>query len=84
MHTIRLLQSCEQIFRTGSLQVRVDNRDELLDIKSGKWPYDMIMQKAENLIWAIENHYTTSSLPEYPEIQRTEGLLVEIRKKLYK
>lgn len=49
MHTIRLLQSCEQIFRTGSLQVRVDNRDELLDIKSGKWPYDMIMQKQKTL-----------------------------------
>lgn len=84
MHTIRLLQSCEQIFRTGSLQVRVDNRDELLDIKSGKWPYDMIMQKAENLIWAIENHYTTSSLPEYPDTEKTADLLIKIRKHLYK
>ena len=84
MHTIRLLQSCEQIFGTGSLQVRVDNRDELLDIKSGKWPYDMIMQKAEDLILAIEDCYTTSTLPEYPDVRRTADLLVKIRKHLYK
>ncbi len=35
MHTIRLLQSCEQIFKTNSLNIRVENRDELLDIKAG-------------------------------------------------
>lgn len=83
MHTIRLLQSCEQIFRTGSLQVRVDNRSELLDIKSGNHAYEAVMQKAEDLIQTIEHYYTTSTLPDYPDIQRTEGLLVEIRKKLY-
>ena len=37
MHTIRLLQSCEQIFKNSSLNIRVDNRDELLDIKAGNW-----------------------------------------------
>ncbi|MCT4296269.1 nucleotidyltransferase domain-containing protein [Elizabethkingia anophelis] len=83
MHTIRLLQSCEQIFRTGFLQVRVDNRSELLDIKSGNHAYEAVMQKAEDLIQTIEHYYTTSTLPDYPDIQRTEGLLVEIRKKLY-
>ncbi|WP_407533110.1 DNA polymerase beta superfamily protein [Elizabethkingia anophelis] len=83
MHTIRLLQSCEQIFRTGFLQVRVDNRSELLDIKSGNHAYGAVMQKAEDLIQTIEHYYTTSTLPDYPDIQRTEGLLVEIRKKLY-
>ncbi|KUG12411.1 nucleotidyltransferase [Elizabethkingia sp. HvH-WGS333] len=83
MHTIRLLQSCEQIFRTGSLRVRVDNRSELLDIKSGNQAYETVIQKAEDLIRTIEYYYTISTLPDYPDIQRTQSLLVEIRKNLY-
>ncbi len=83
MHTIRLLQSCEQIFRTGSLRVRVDNRGELLDIKSGNQAYETVIQKAEDLIRTIEYYYTISTLPDYPDIQRTQSLLVEIRKNLY-
>ena len=63
MHTIRLLQSCEQIFRTGSLRIHVDNRSELLDIKSGNQAYETLIQKAEDLIRTIEYYYTTSTLP---------------------
>ena len=34
MHTIRLLQTAEQILSTGKLSIRVSNREELLDIKA--------------------------------------------------
>lgn len=83
MHTIRLLQSCEHIFKTGSLEIRVTNRDELLDIKAGNQSYENVMQKAEDLITSIEHHHSTSSLPELPDLERTTGILVNIREKLY-
>ncbi|TZF95239.1 nucleotidyltransferase [Chryseobacterium panacisoli] len=83
MHTIRLLQSCEQIFKTGSLTIRVENRDELLDIKAGNQSYENVMQKAENLIESIEKHYSASSLPEYPDLEKTTKILIKIREKLY-
>lgn len=83
MHTIRLLQSCEHIFKTGSLQIRVDNRDELLDIKAGNWSYEAVMKKAEDLIQSIEHYYSISPLPDYPDLKRTEKILVEIREELY-
>ncbi len=83
MHTIRLLQSCEHIFKLGSLQIRVDNRDELLDIKAGNRSYEMVMQKAENLIQSIEYYHSVSALPDYPDVKRTEKILVEIRERLY-
>ncbi|AZA51057.1 nucleotidyltransferase [Chryseobacterium carnipullorum] len=83
MHTIRLLQSCEQIFKTNSLNIRVENRDELLDIKAGNWSYEAVMQKAENLIESIELHHSVSTLPDYPDINKTEKILIEIREKLY-
>ncbi|MCS4302340.1 DNA polymerase beta superfamily protein [Chryseobacterium sp. BIGb0232] len=83
MHTIRLLQSCEQIFTTQSLQIRVENRDELLDIKAGNWPYEVVMQKAETLIESIELHHSVSHLPESPDLEKTTKILVDIREKLY-
>ncbi|RKS97573.1 DNA polymerase beta superfamily protein [Chryseobacterium defluvii] len=83
MHTIRLLQSCEHIFKTGSLQIRVDNRDELLDIKAGNWSYEAVMKKAEDLIQSIEHYYSISTLPDYPDLKRTEKILVKIREELY-
>ncbi|WP_426477674.1 nucleotidyltransferase domain-containing protein [Chryseobacterium sp. CBSDS_008] len=83
MHTIRLLQSCEQIFKTSSLTIRVENRDELLDIKAGNQSYENVMKKAETLIQSIENHYPTSNLPDSPDLEKTTKILVEIRKKLY-
>lgn len=83
MHTIRLLQSCEQIFKTGSLTIRVEDRDELLDIKSGNQSYESVMQRAENLIESIESHYSTSTLPDSPDLEKTTKTLIQIREKLY-
>ncbi|RKE77242.1 DNA polymerase beta superfamily protein [Chryseobacterium sp. AG363] len=83
MHTIRLLQSCEQIFKTGSLTIRVEDRDELLDIKSGNQSYESAMEKAESLIESIENHYSTSTLPNQPDFEKTTKILIQIREKLY-
>lgn len=84
MHTIRLLQSCEQIFKTGTLNIRVENRDELLDIKAGNWPYEAVMKKAEDLIRSIEYYHSVSALPEFPDLAKTTKLLVEIRNEVYK
>lgn len=83
MHTIRLLQSCEQVFKNGTLQIRVENRDELLDIKAGNWSYEAVMKKAEQLIQSIEYYHSKSNLPEYPNLEKTTKILVEIRNSLY-
>ncbi|WP_394675125.1 DNA polymerase beta superfamily protein [uncultured Chryseobacterium sp.] len=83
MHTIRLLQSCEQIFRKGSLDIRVDNRDELLDIKAGNRSYEEVLKKAEGLIRSIEYHHSVSRLPETPDLQKTTQILIDIREELY-
>lgn len=83
MHTIRLLQSCEQIFRTGSLDIRVENHEELLDIKAGNLPYEAVMEKAEGLIRSIEHYHSRSRLPEAPDLKKTSGILVQIREALY-
>lgn len=84
MHTIRLLQTAEQILATGKLNIRVPNREELLDIKAGNKDYDALLEMADNLIVSIENHYQTSTLPEKPDEDKVIQTLIEIREELYK
>ncbi|WP_312993724.1 nucleotidyltransferase domain-containing protein [Chryseobacterium flavum] len=83
MHTIRLLQSCEQIFKTGSLTIRVENRKELLDIKAGSQSYESVIEKAEILIRSIEDYHSASHLPDAPDLEKTTKILIEMRERLY-
>ena len=84
MHTIRLLQSAEQILSKGTLNIRVSNREELLTIKTGALEYDDLLQMADNLIVSIEKHNETSSLPESPDVEKAVEILVGIREELYR
>ena len=84
MHTIRLLQTAEQILAIGKLNIRVNNREELLDIKAGNKEYDDLLQMADDLIISIENQHETSTLQEKPNEDKALKNLVAIREELYK
>ncbi|MBS7254662.1 nucleotidyltransferase domain-containing protein [Flavobacterium branchiicola] len=83
MHTIRLLQTAEQILSTGKLNIRVSNREELLNIKAGNKEYDDLLEMADNLIASIENLHQITILPEKPDEQKAIQTLIEIREQLY-
>lgn len=83
MHTIRLLQSAVQIFTENDLDIRVKNREELLDIKSGSREYDDLLEEADKLLHELEIRYSESTLPEVPDYKKAESILVEIREELY-
>ncbi len=83
MHTIRLLQTAEQILSKGTLTIRVANREELLSIKAGVMEYDDLLQMADDLIASIEEHYKTCTLQEAPNTEKAIEILVGIREELY-
>jgi predicted nucleotidyltransferase len=84
MHIIRLLQSANQIFTNGKINIRVSNREELLDIKMGNKDYNSLLKMADDLIASIEKHYITSHLPDHPDKEKAENVLIDIREKLYR
>ncbi|MBN9295845.1 MAG: nucleotidyltransferase domain-containing protein [Filimonas sp.] len=84
MHTIRLLQMAKEIALTGKIEVRRQNRAELLDIKAGKLDYDELLQLSDTMLEEIELAYTNSSLPDTPDHDAIEQLLVKMRKELYR
>lgn len=83
MHTIRLLQTAEQIGSTGKLNIKVNNREELLDIKARNRAYDDLLQMADDLIVSIESYYKTSAMQESPDEEKIIKTLIKIRRKLY-
>ncbi|MCL9804422.1 nucleotidyltransferase domain-containing protein [Flavobacterium amniphilum] len=84
MHTVRLLQSAEQILTEGKLNIRVGNRGELLSIKAGEMEYDELLQKAEDLIRTIEAAYPDSQLQDFPDYDKGTQTLIAMREILYK
>lgn len=83
MHTVRLLQSALQIAQTGTLNIRVTNREELLKIKAGDLDYEVLMDKAECLLEIIEKTYNHATLMGIPNFVSAEKILIAMRKELY-
>lgn len=85
MHTFRLLQTAKHIAQTGQLRVRCDNRDELLAIKNGQYPYEYLLDQAEQLIQEIETLFAENPchLPKQVQQQAAEQALITMRQQLY-
>jgi uncharacterized protein len=83
MHTIRLLQVAEEIISKGTLQVKRPNRDELLSIKTGEYQYNDLLTMADSLMERIEAAYENSPLPNVPNKEQLELVLVQMRVQLY-
>jgi hypothetical protein len=83
MHTIRLLQVAEEILTQGKLNVKRLNREELLSVKAGDRPYNELLEMADSLMARIETAYDNSPLPEVPDKEQIEFVLVQMRETLY-
>lgn len=83
MHTIRLLQVADEILKTQKLNVRRENRTQLLAIKSGDFEYEELIKMANELIESIEKAYETTALPDIPDKDNVVKILVGMRKELY-
>jgi hypothetical protein len=83
MHTIRLLQVAHEILRDGQLNVKRQNRDELLSIKQGKMEYDDLLKMADGIMAQIEEAAKTTTLQDKPDKEQAEQILIQMRSELY-
>lgn len=78
-HCIRLLRMGSEFLDTGELNVyRTKDRDELLDIKKGKYSLKDIKEEAEFLFQRTKIAYSKSELPETPNYLKANELTQEI------
>ncbi len=83
MHTFRLLDMAIEILRDEQLIVRRPNREELLLIRSGHFTYEELMKKAKAKLQEVDYWYENSNLPDEPDEDFIEKILVEMRTELY-
>jgi hypothetical protein len=79
MHTFRLLHMAEEIAREGTMHVRRQDKDFLLQIRRGAFLYEDLVLLAEEKIAGMEHLYASSSLPELPDVKGLESALVGMR-----
>jgi predicted nucleotidyltransferase len=78
MHLIRLLRMGIEILETGKVVVLRPDRNELLDIRNGKWDYDKLVSYAEGLEKKLDVLYETSILRHSPDDKKIDKLLQKI------
>jgi len=84
MHVFRLLFMAREIATERKVNVWRGDRDFLLDIKLGKYEYDDLLQKSEELITGLPLLYQKSDLPDVPDMEKINSLLIEMREDYYK
>lgn len=83
MHTFRLLNMAEEIALYREVRVHREDRDFLLRIRSGEFEFDELMQMVEDKMERIREVYQKADLPEQPDLNKAENLLIEIRNRFY-
>lgn len=84
MHVFRLLEMAIEIGKEMKVNVKRPNRDFLLEIKSGKFEYEELLEMAEIKQREMETAFENSTLPEEPDLAMINKLTYKLRDKFYK
>jgi hypothetical protein len=77
-HCIRLLRMAGEYLRTGEMIVFRPDAEELLEIKRGRWALPRIKAHADELMIRMREAREHSPLPEEPDRDRAERLLIHL------
>ena len=77
-HTIRLLLTCKELLSTGVMQVERPDAAMLLEIRTGQWSYERVMELADQLFDETEQLYGKSVLPREPKRNEIEALGMDL------
>lgn len=83
MHTFRLLNMAEEIAVHRKVIVKRSDREFLLRVRQGEFEYEELLNMAEDQVEKIAKLYEQSDLPERPDLQKAEGILVRVRESFY-
>lgn len=83
-HCHRLLDMAIEIGEGKGIQVRRNNREELLSIRRGEYAYDKLISDAELKIAKMDEIFDNSSLPDKIDFSFIDSLLLKIRKLRYR
>jgi len=85
MHTVRLLQTAEELLREGVLRVHRPNRDFLLDVRYGRAfkNYDAFRKFAQDLIEKVRALEATTPLQKEPNLEAINSLIIGLQEQYW-
>lgn len=83
-HLVRLMEQCVEILTEGTLTVgRMDLATTCVDVRAGLWPYEKIMEYAEQKEVECQELYETSTLRKKPNKKALNDLCVEVQQEFW-
>jgi predicted nucleotidyltransferase len=84
-HAIRLLRMGAEFLETGELKVsRDEDAEEIRSIKRGEWTLEQVRAEADRGFARAKEAHDRSSLPENPDFEKAETLLLDITFQLWR
>lgn len=83
MHLVRLARMGSEILSDGVVKVFRPDADELRQILRGEWPYEKVLEVAENLDASLDALYAKSTLRDRPDHKGISDLYQEICEEHY-
>lgn len=83
MHVFRLLFMAREIALEKKINVFREDREFLLSVKSGKFEYEELIIKAEELKADLPALYQRSGLPDSPDKEQLNRVLIGLRELFY-
>jgi uncharacterized protein len=77
-HLFRLMSEGKELLLTGKITFPLPNAEWLLEIKQGLYPYEQILEMAENMEKEFEIWYEQSPLPKTPDRNALKELYFDI------
>lgn len=77
-HAVRVGQEAIELLGTGRLRFPLAGAAHLLAIKLGQVPYDAVSKEIEALLGEVERAAEASMLPERPDLEAAEELVLRI------
>jgi len=77
-HLIRLFHEGNELLETGKIEFPLKNRNEILAIKEGHFTVNEVLEMAEELENKMIKIYDRSDLPNKPQIDKIEKLLIDL------
>ena len=78
MHLVRLLKMGAEVLSEGTLVVRRPDADWLLGIRDGALDYASLVRLAEEMTSTLREQWEASTLPEDPDREAADALLVKL------
>ena len=77
-HMIRLLRMACEVFEYGRLQVkRTFDAEELIEIKTGKWSLDQVIEESQKLLTRAEGALSHTTVREFPDDLFIQKMMVQ-------